>query len=461
MKRIFICFLAIFILTIASGCTNSSRTPEQLINKPVNNKNHENLYNSVNQLLPSKASLILPSNSSEVGTINKVDLNNDGIKEVIAFEKKEDIYVDNNEIGFMILNEENQSYKLVDTIFEKGTRLDYANYYDLNNDGIKEIILIWSIAETLNTQMSIYNFDGSKIEKIYTLNHNWLPNEAKNYPMKIKVGNIDDDNIVDIILFNYNDKTYDMYVSLCSFDTKINLIDYMKLKSNYDISDSHITLGKVSTKKKGIMIDIPLTQDSYYSQIIYKKEDKLAKAFDDYYPATYKSYYIPSEDINNNGVLDIPIVTDKNNYRIKSASTVTWYEWNDKNDENTEELKFTSQIYYNYNYNLEFKIPSELVNKLRMEEKLKIEEEYKGNNVYFKFYYIDPRTFEEKNIFTIGCLEKNTLDDSQKVPTMGDSSFYIAETDKKVFMGVINKQNIPKSIEITEKTIKNNFKLIY
>lgn len=457
MKRIIICFLATIISIISSGCT-SSRTPEQLINKPINNKEQETLYKNINQLLPPRASLILPSNSSEVGTINKVDLNNDGIKEVIAFEKKEDIYTENNEIGFMILNEENQSYKLVDTTSEKGTRLEYANFYDLNNDGIKEIILIWSIAETIHTKMSIYSFNEDKIEKIYTLNQNWLPEEVKNYPMKIKIGNLDNDNIVDIVLFNYNGITYDMYASLCNFDTKLNLVDHMKLKSNYDISDSYITLGNISSEKKGIMIDIPLTQDSYYTQILYKEEDTLEKAFNDYYAATYKSYYISNQDINNNGILDIPVVTEKNNYRIKSSSTVTWYEWNNKNNKNNEEiedLRFTSQIYYNYNYNLEFRIPSSLVNKLR------VEEEYKGNNVYFKFYYLDPHVSTQKNIFTIGYIDKNTLDDSQKVPTMGDSSFYIAETDTKVFMGVINKSNISRNIEITQKIIKNNFKLIY
>jgi hypothetical protein len=454
MKRIIICFLATLISITSSGCT-SSRTPEQLINKPIYNKKQEELYKNINQILPPKASLILPSNSSEVGTINKVDLNNDGIKEVIAFEKKEESYSENNEIGFMILNEEKQSYKVVDSILEKGTRLEYANFYDLNNDGTKEIILIWSIADTINTKMSIYNFNQNEIEKIYNLNHNWLPEEVKNYPMKIKIGHLDNDNIVDIVLFNYNGITYDMYASLCNFDTKLNLVDNIKLKSNYDISESYITLGSVSSTKKGIMLDIPLTPDSYYTQIIYKKEDKLEKVFDDYYAATYKSYYISSQDINNNDVLDIPVVTEKNNYRIKNSSTVTWYEWNNKNNENNENLRFTSQIYYNYNYNIEFRIPSFLVNKLR------IEEEYKGNNVYFKFYYLDPHLSQQKNIFTIGYLDKNTLDDTQKVPTMGDSSFYLAETDTKVFMGVINKSNIPKSIEITQKIIKNNFKLIY
>jgi hypothetical protein len=454
MRRTIICFLAILTLTISSGCT-SSRTPEQLINKPIDNKEQEELYENINQLLPPKASLILPSNSSEVGTINKVDLNNDGIKEVIAFEKKEDVYTENNEIGFMILNEEKQSYKLVDTISEKGTRLEYANFYDLNNDGTKEIILIWSIADTINTKMSIYNFDKDKIENIYNLNHDWLPEEVKNYPMKIKIGHLDNDDIVDIVLFNYNGTTYDMYASLCNFDTKLNLVNHIKLKSNYDISDSYITLGNISSEKKGIMMDIPLTQDSYYTQILYKREDKLEKAFDDYYPATYKSYYISNQDVNNNGILDIPVVTEKNNYRIKSSSTVTWYEWNNKNDENNEDLRFTSQIYYNYNYNVEFKIPSPLVNKLR------VEEEYKGNNVYFKFYYSDPHLSQQKNIFTIGYLDKNTLDDTQKVPSMGDTSFHIAETDTKVFMGVIDKSNIPKSIKITQKIIKDSFKLIY
>ncbi len=46
------------------------------------------LYDGIDQLLKPDSSMILPSNTKEVGKINKVDLNSDGIDELVVFEQK-------------------------------------------------------------------------------------------------------------------------------------------------------------------------------------------------------------------------------------------------------------------------------------------------------------------------------------------------------------------------------------
>ena len=99
--------------------------------------------------IAGSANLILPYNSIEVGKINEVDLNNDGKNEVVFFEKRENI---NNEVGFTVLESKDDESK--DALYtESGDKIKYANFYDLDNDGNKEIILV--VEEKNETTLTI------------------------------------------------------------------------------------------------------------------------------------------------------------------------------------------------------------------------------------------------------------------------------------------------------------------
>ena len=69
--------LGVLILSL-TGCTQSGKSPEQLINNnPIYNEENKELYDSINKMLSKSSSLLLPGNSQEVAMINRVDLNND------------------------------------------------------------------------------------------------------------------------------------------------------------------------------------------------------------------------------------------------------------------------------------------------------------------------------------------------------------------------------------------------
>ncbi|WP_052356778.1 hypothetical protein [Faecalimicrobium dakarense] len=158
--------LASLLVLFTTGCSIDSESPEQLIkDKPVYNEKKEALYNAIKQQLPSiNSSLILPSNSSEVGKINEVDLDSDGVDEIIAFEKKEIMNSDQKEVGFLILSKNpNDTYTNKDNLLQKGDSIEYANFYDLNGDGNKEIILL--IKGNEKTNLHIYSYKEGKIKK--------------------------------------------------------------------------------------------------------------------------------------------------------------------------------------------------------------------------------------------------------------------------------------------------------
>ncbi len=379
MKLFKLTALSALLMITLSGCSLNSESPEQLIKeKPVYSEASLKLYKQIEKILPSlNSSLLLPRNSSEVAKINEVDLNKNGEKELVVFEKKEDVNENKTEVGFMVLKKDkNGEYQEEGNVLEGGETIEYANFYDLDKDNHLEIILL--IKKQDKTNMYIYKFEDNELSKVDTLNPYWIKDKDNITDMKIKIEYIDNDDILDILVLNYNPKTNKVYSSLLNFDGKIKLLDYIEHENVKNLNNLYITYGQVDTNKNGIVLDIPnLKDNNYRTQILYTKDKKLEKVFKDDDKNLMKPYYIAVEDINKDKVLEIPIVAGSSSiYTLQSSSTVSWYRWNGKYNEDAR-LVFNSRIYYNYKYNFKLDIPNNLVNKIYSEQ------EYQGENTLF------------------------------------------------------------------------------
>ncbi len=458
--KLLICVSLLVLLT--TGCSINSESPEALIkDKPIYNENKKNLSNEINKLLPLNSSLTLPSNSSEVGKINEVDLNSDGIDELIAFEKKENLNDNPNQVGFIVLskNKDKTSYTNEDDYIQTGDSIEYADFYDLNGDGHKEIVLL--IKEGNKTNMHIYSFKKGEIKKIYTLNPTWIEDKEDLTDIKIKIDYIDEDEKLDILIINHNSKNNIAYASLVNFNERIELIDSTEFSNVKSLSNLYITIGTISKEKiganiiekKGIILDIPIIQDNnYITQIIYIQDGKIKKAFSDN-EKNIKPYYIPIEDIDNDNVIEIPIVKGSGNtYTQKNSAEISWYKWNGKQDEKSG-LVFISKIYYNYQYNYKMLIPNNLINNIS------IEQEYNGDDVLFKFYYYNTVNFKNKNLFTISVVSKNLVDDKKNA--LSTNNIILGETGEHSFILYQNDIKELKKLKINTDALREYFSLIY
>ena len=430
MKLFKLTALSALLMITLSGCSLNSESPEQLIKeKPVYSEASLKLYKQIEKILPSlNSSLLLPRNSSEVAKINEVDLNKDGEKELVVFEKKEDVNENKTEVGFMVLKKDkNGEYQEEGNVLEGGETIEYANFYDLDKDNHLEIILL--IKKQDKTNMYIYKFEDNELSKVDTLNPYWIKDKDNITDMKIKIEYIDNDDILDILVLNYNPKTNKVYSSLLNFDGKIKLLDYIEHENVKNLNNLYITYGQVDTNKNGIVLDIPnLKDNNYRTQILYTKDKKLEKVFKDDDKNLMKPYYIAVEDINKDKVLEIPIVAGSSSiYTLQSSSTVSWYRWNGKYNEDAR-LVFNSRIYYNYKYN-------------------------------FKLDYHDSVENEPKNIFTIIVSPKPVADEGKNITNK--SSMILAENYDNTFILQKNNEELLKALNITTEALMEYFSLIY
>ncbi len=444
--------LATILLTVCfmtTGCDTSSDAPADLLNDDVvySNENHE-LYTFVNKSLEGSV-LTLPKNSSEVGQINEVD------SKIIAFQKNEDINTKINSVGFCVISKESGEYIVENSQLEDGDEIKYANFYDLNNDGNKEVIML--IRNKAEITMNVYQIINEEVRLLSKLQPTWIDDYEDYKDMKIQIGYIDDDSKIDVLMINHNKITSNAYANIINYEenNNIKISNSVKIENVKNLDDLYIESGDVYKNKRGTILSIPTANESKYMiQILFREDNKLQKAFDDK-NMIVNPYYIPVQDINDDEVLDIPLI---NNNIVESVSTnskssclITWKKWNNQRKEDSNTL-FVSQIYYNYKDNFKLLVPNELADKLYIQNAIV------SNIPQYTFYYYYKGNKEPLELFQMSILPKKITEDN-KSSTSSES--VLIETEGKVYRMTVKDMDILEKYNLTVENMKEYFSVVY
>lgn len=465
MKLLKLVGILSLMIILCTGCfKNDEKTPEKLFDElPVYNLDKKDISDQVADVSKSVA-LLLPSNSMEVGKINEVDLNYDSKNEIVFFQKKEGLGL-KEEVGFTILDPDNESYDISYT--EVGNKITYANFYDLDNDRNKEIILL--IEGDYLTTLTICRYENGKINTLVNkANYNYF-NRNNFTKMGILVEDINNDNVLDLIVYNYNYKTKKMNLYACNLkEDKISILDKLTFKNIKSFDNIKISIGNIETNKKALFLNLVENENNkYITEIAYLENEKFVNAFEEYDEKVLNSYYIPVYDVNNDEITNIPIV-DSTTVTIDTLSAselptsaiVSWNKYNGKKGEEAD-LLFVNQIYYNYENNFKFLIPNNLVGKIYINEAT---ENINNSFKTFEFYYYDSNIFyedknqEKKSLFTLNLFEKNIIEDTQNVKNKESAKVF--ETNDYVFSVSDVDEKELKKFDLTIDIIKDYFSKI-
>ena len=449
MKLLKVAALVFVMCIMTTGCDTSSDLPENLLDDNiVYDKGNSELYTFINKSLDG-TTLVLPDNSSEVGQINEVDSN------IIAFQKRQDVNLKINKVGFVLVSKNDEGYTLEDSYLEEGEEIEYANFYDLNNDGNDEVILLINNKSVIT--MNVYSIKDNKVKKISKVKPTWIKDYKKYTQMKIKVGFIDNDIKLDILMMNYDSSNGEMYVTMLNYskDNELSTTNTIKIPNVKNLNDLYLVIGKVYNNKKGIILSIPtLKENGYGTQILFIKDNKLKKVFDDD-KLILNSYYVPVKDANSDGIIDIPVL---NNNMIetftsnsKPSALISWRKWNNKTGKDADTI-FISQVYYNYKNNFKFLVPDNLANKLYIQKNIV------GDTPYYVFYYYDKSSKEPLELFQIGISPKNLVEDTKASPKMDT---ILAETDNNYYQLVVKNKDAFEKYDLTLENMKEYFSIIY
>lgn len=470
MKKLIRLMLIAVVLLMTTGCSTSTKSPEKLLTKPNYDEEKALLNSGISKVLYQNVNLIFPDNLKESGKINYVDLDEDGKNEIVAFQKKEKINSD-SKVGFLILREDKESYSFLENgvILEKGEKIEYGGFFDLDGDGNKEIIMQIKGEDDIS-KLNVYSFKDNKVNLIYQLDDIFdagtviskgykNPTESKIFDnvdrKKIKIGYINDDNNLDMIVLGYDSNSRNLKISLLQFNSECAIVKDVKSISDVNgISEAYITTGNISKSEKGIVLDLPIGKDGEVgTEVMYIKDGQfitVASCKDD---NMKKAYYVPVGDVNKDNIIDIPSISaNSSSFIDKAYAYITYYQWNGKLNNN---MNVIAQNYYNYQYNFRFSVPEKLYNSIYTEQK------YEGEKIQLEFKVTNMRTNILETMFTVVVKPKTgTIDDKQSLTKTKDT-IQVLENDDYVYDLIINNKKLMNDYGVNKEKLKESFSNTY
>lgn len=376
--------------TLIAANFNSLKSPEKLIVKPVSNESNLQIYNSIRRLTPLDTNFTMPQNFKEVSKINRVDLDSDGIEDIVAFKKKNNENQGTSNIYMYIFNMQSGQILEDDESIVRipGETIKYANFIDLDNDGKKEIIL--HINSLGYENIYVYSYEDGNIKKKAEYN-------SSETSIKLNFFDYNNDGHIECLALIQSQKNYE--VSICGMRLENNNIQFDKYDTSYTVESLdkvEILNGRLSNKYLGSVITYQSLRGSSVNQLIIYRNSRFEKVIKNESNIAINPYNLRAEDMNGDGILDLPKIeeglTNSNN---KDNIIISWYDWNGKLEEKKEVLTRIGQNFYSFTYNFKQVIPDIL------RDKIYIKVENKDNKDEYSIYYINDKSKVELLTYTV------------------------------------------------------------
>ena len=411
MKKIIaICLVVIICLTF-SACNFSINTVDTLMRPPKLSGESNLLQVAFEKSLENVDSVIMknPISGDNRSSFLFYDLDNDNTQEAIAF------YSDptKSEVAYFSIFKKNvDDWERVANIKGRGEEIYEIEFADLNGDGAFEIIISWSfLTATEKSKSNSFSFVSDRVLTVYSYNENETVLLKTEYFTKIFVDDFNNDKCDEILLININlanieNRTTARLLSFNSdylVDTDItltlsNMLDIYNVTTDNFNNYTRIYIDGLINENTLITEVIDITHDDFSINL------PLYEANTSEIPLTARGSQIFSSDIDNDGIVEIPIFeimpnainVSSNSSETTPLSLTVWYEI--KNNELLVDFKCLYNISYNYFY----KIPDEWVGK--------VEVTYNIDNSVLSFFENSSDETEKVEIISFKVFNTNEWD---------------------------------------------------
>lgn len=354
MKKIWLSLAGLSLLW-TGGC-GLTDTPTELMRAPAADVNQQSINQAVMQFLPPGSQLTVPLQPEESSAVSLHDLTGDGSPEVIAFYKTEKT---DYEIGVLVLSQNGGSWKKTASFTGIGRELDYVQYVDMTGDGIAEMLVGWGGGDGLNKELSVYSFHENNPQELLKQSYSVMA-----------VGDLDGDEQEELVLIVHDHsnltskaEVYGITEGMLAKRTEI------ALEGNVNGYEAAV-IGKASAEKKGIFIEAGMGAHSAMTELLIYEDGQLHRplvAAGKEIDLTFKPYSLGSEDINDDGIIEIGIHTQPPGTDELPMAEVPWissyYQWRGGTELSHIEDHFQSQT-----LGFDFRIPEKWKDKYTIEQ---------------------------------------------------------------------------------------------
>ncbi len=343
------CAVSALILTavMLGGCSESSFGEQALLRPPRATGDKAEIQTVIGKEAGGTYTLKYPQNGDYRSAVNLFE-SDDGTEYAVALYSTES---DSN-MNVSIIAHEDGEWNCLGSFSNSGVGVDRIIFKDINADGKDEILVGWSTYNADVNTLSAYSMENETVREMV------IDETYSN----IIISDITGDKTEDIVLLSLRVNQLPSSVKLLQYsEQEKKPIAKFSLELDSEITAfSNIMVGKINKGKKGIVIDGEKSGGVLATQVIYFDSDEkklcnpLVTIADNGSVAndTTRKDVITSRDIDEDGIIEVPVVTSMAAPRDVDAGTVcSMTSWRQLHTEDGSlQTKLTSIINYTDGY---------------------------------------------------------------------------------------------------------------
>jgi hypothetical protein len=327
------------------------------------------------------------------------------------------------------------------TFIGSGYDINRIDFNDLDGDGYKEIIVGWDGATAISRGVSVYSLVNNEFNEVF--------NEG--YTI-YGIEDLDNDNNDELLIIKLDKIEGESNATLYDLDINTKLMYYVdQVKMDGYVKNYYSLIsGNISDNKKGFLVDVSIGAHSSYTDLIIFRSGRLNNVFYntkwEYTDMTFRLYSSISSDIDEDGILEIPLLRIPKGYEnisvIEIPFITVWMEWN-----GLDGLKYDIESYIDNKNNFVLTFPENWRNNVTLD--------IKDNQYFFKYYSIQDK--ELYDVFEIIVIDKEEYFENREEY----SDYLVIDTKiNREYLVKINENIDKEEMNITYEFIKANFRYL-
>lgn len=342
-KRILALVIAVLLILSLSGCDTITLNVFELMSPPKATGEMAAISDLIDRQVGKGYTLKYPQNGSYRSAVTTVDFDGDNEKEAIAF------YLPEGEaqtVHLLIMDMKDGSWTVIGDHTSKSSTVDRLMFSDLDGDGVSELIVGWGTYNTSVNDLYVYLMGPDNSTELIS---------GFTYTNIIS-GDFTENGRDELLLISLYTQDKPASATLITLNNTKNSI-YSVSSTDFDddiTSFAKLQTGDVFYSQFGAVIDGVLSSGSYTTQILYYNKyfaslERVSFKGDAPTSQYSRSYAVLSEDIDSDGIIEIPnafkMNIDKTQTEIVPAAHVYWCEYSATERLEIDDISAASLIY--------------------------------------------------------------------------------------------------------------------
>lgn len=429
-KRILLALLTLTALLL-SGC--AMRTVQEMYALPKRSEESSQLQSAIDEAMAGKT-FSAPLSGENQQTVQTADLDGDGVDEYLIFAS------DNSDKPLKVLifaQNEDGSCRLVQTIESTGAAFEQVEYVAFDDRPGSEIILGRQIGDQVLRSVSVYKFQNGQVEQLLMIGYS-----------KFLTCDLDEDGLRELMVLRPGETESQRGMAVLYTSQNGQVVRSVETELSRDPSNiRRITLGTLQCKTPAVFVASSVDDSAIVTDIFAIKDDRFTNiSFSteaDTSVGTLRNYYVYAEDIDNDGILELPgLISIKAIGNWKGDEQDFLLRWFSMDVEGWEMDKLFT--FHNFVGGWYMELDSALATKITVEQR---------NGVYY-FNIWDDEYRQASLLFTIYTFSGTNQDEEAVM----DGRFALYRTESVAYAAKLESGSVEYGI--TEETLINSFHLI-